>query len=84
MNYRVLLQRSAQKSLEKIPSETRHRIYASLKGLSENPRPPGCKKLRDSRYWRIRVGDYRAIYEIEEATRTVTVLRVAHRGEVYR
>ena len=84
MNYRVLLQRSAQKALEKFPPEVRNRIYFALKSLGENPRPTGCKKLRDSNYWRIRVGEYRAIYEIDDADRMVTVLRIAHRGEVYR
>jgi mRNA interferase RelE/StbE len=82
--HRVLLLRSAQKALQNIPSELRPRIYSALRALSENPRPPGCKKLRDSSYWRIRVGDYRAVYEINDASRTVTVMRIAHRGEVYR
>lgn len=84
MTFRVLLLRSTQKALQEFPSEIRARIYSALRGLGENPRPPGCKKLRDSNYWRIRVGDYRAVYEINDASRTVTVMRIAHRGEVYR
>ena len=84
MSYGVFLQRSAQKALEKVPSEIRDRIYHALRNLRDNPRPPGCKKLKNSGYWRIRIGDYRAIYEIEDAVQTVTVLRIAHRGEIYR
>lgn len=84
MSYRVLLQRSAQKALERIPPQARNRIYQALRSLGENPRPPGCKKLKDSAYWRIRIGEYRAIYVIDDAVKTVTVMRIAHRGEVYR
>ncbi len=84
MTYRVFVQRSAQKALEKIPSEVRERFYQVLRNLSANPRPPGCKKLKDSEYWRIRISDYRAVYEINDTARTVTVLRIAHRADVYR
>ena len=84
MNYRVLLERSAQKALELLSREVRERIYSALTSLSRNPRPPGCKKLKESNYWRLRVGDYRTIYEIDDAARVVLVLRIAHRSEVYR
>jgi len=53
--------------------------------LAENPRPPGCKKLKDTeRTWRIRVGVYRILYDIDDSGATLTVLRIGHRKEIYR
>jgi mRNA interferase RelE/StbE len=53
--------------------------------LAENPRSPGCKKLKDSEGdWRIRVGVYRILYNIDDSRSTVTILRIRHRKEVYR
>jgi mRNA interferase RelE/StbE len=51
--------------------------------LEHDPRPPGCKKLRGRDAWRIRIGDYRAIYEIDDGRLIVTVITVGHRREVY-
>ncbi len=53
--------------------------------LAENPRPPGCKKLKDTeRNWRIHAGVYRILYDIDDSSATVTVLRIGHRKDVYR
>ena len=84
MNYSVFLFSSAQKALEKLPEEPRRRVYSALRNLCQNPRPPGCKKLQNSDYWRIRIGDYRAVYEIDDSKKAVLVLRIAHRSKVYR
>ena len=60
------------------------RIVPRLEGLASEPRPPGCKKLRGGdNEWRIRIGDYRAVYEIDDVAKTVDVTRIAHRREVY-
>ena len=60
------------------------RIVPRLESLSSAPRPPGCKKLKGGdNEWRIRVGDYRIVCEIDDTTRTVDVTRIAHRREVY-
>jgi mRNA interferase RelE/StbE len=60
------------------------RIDRKILGLADNPRPPGCKKLRGYRdQWRIRVGDWRVVYLIDDAAKLVTITRVAHRREVY-
>jgi mRNA interferase RelE/StbE len=68
-------------SLDAIPYDSvKKRIYA----LAEEPRPPGCRKLKGDPGWRVRVGDYRIVYEVDDASRTVTVLRVGHRKEIYR
>ena len=84
MNYLVLIRRRAQEELARLSPEIRLRIYPALFNLGTDPRPPGCKKLKGREGWRIRVGDYRVIYEIDDAARRVIVLRVRHRSEAYR
>ncbi len=83
--YRVLLERGAEKDLTRLPSEIHDRVIAAIQGLATNPRPPGCRKLAGSKHdWRVRVGDYRVVYEIDDRIRVVRVNRVRHRREVYR
>ena len=83
--YRVLLERAAEKDLGHLSTGIHDRVIAAIRRLAKNPRPTGCRKLAggDSD-WRIRVGDYRVIYEIADDTREVRINRVRHRGEVYR
>ena len=60
------------------------RLVPRLEQLATEPRPPGCKKLRGGdKEWRIRIGDYRVVYEIDDDARAVDVTRIAHRSEVY-
>jgi mRNA interferase RelE/StbE len=83
--YRVFLERAAEKDLARLSSEVHDRVITAIRGLANDPRPPGCRKLSGSKHdWRIRVGDYRVVYEIAEAIRIVRVNRVRHRREVYR
>jgi len=83
--YRVLLERSVEKDLARLSSEIHERVIAAIQALATNPRPPGCRKLVGSKNdWRIRVGDYRVIFEIADKGRVVRVNRVRHRREVYR
>jgi mRNA interferase RelE/StbE len=83
--YRILLERSAERDLRRLSAEMHERVIAALQGLAANPRPPGCRKLAGSRNdWRIRVGDYRVVYEIADEIRVVRVNRIRHRREVYR
>ncbi len=83
--YRVLLERAAEKDLARLSSEGHERVIAAIQGLARNPRPPGCRKLAGSKNdWRIRVGDYRVVYEIADEIRIVRVNRVRDRREVYR
>ena len=83
--YRVLLERGAERDLARLSSEIHDRVIAAIQALANNPRPPGCRKLVGSKNdWRIRVGDYRVIYEIADKVRVVRVNRVRHRREVYR
>ena len=83
--YRVLLERTAEKDLSRLPSEARDRVIAAIQALATNPRPSGCRKLEGSKNdSRIRVGDYRVVYEIADEIRVVRVNRVRHRREAYR
>lgn len=83
--YEVYLERAAERDLRRLSAEDFHRIIPHIKALAENPRPPGCHKITGSKSdWRIRVGDNRVIYEIDEKAKAVRVMRVRHRREVYR
>lgn len=83
--YEVYLEGAAERDLRRLPAEAFHRIIPRICGLAENPRPPGCRKLTGSENdWRIRIGAYRVVYEIDEAQETVRVFRVIHRREAYR
>jgi mRNA interferase RelE/StbE len=83
--YRVLLERAAEKDLSRLPAEIHDRVIEAIQALAANPRPVGCRKLTGSKHdWRIRVGDYRVVYEIADVIRVVRVNRVRHRREVYR
>jgi mRNA interferase RelE/StbE len=84
MSYQVVLPKSAQKELDRLPDQISERILAALAGLETQPRPSGCKKLRGESAWRIRVGDYRVIYEIHDKVLQVIVVTIGHRREVYR
>lgn len=87
MAYTVTLKRSAEKELERFSSSLHDRIIDRLLALRHDPRPPGVKKLhgRDGREgYRIRVGDYRILYTVEEKRKVVEVFSIAHRKEVYR
>ena len=83
--YQVVVERSAEKDLKRLSAKIRPRVATALRGLASNPRPPGSRKLAGAEHgWRIRVGDYRIIYEIADVIRVVRVQRIRHRREVYR
>jgi mRNA interferase RelE/StbE len=84
MSYQVILPKSAQKELDRLPDQIEERILEALAGLETQPRPVGCKKLRGESAWRIRVGDYRIVYEIHDKVLQVIVVAIGHRREVYR
>ena len=85
MAYQVELRPAALRDFKRFPLEIQRRIRPTLDRLATNPRPPGLEKLATqvNRY-RIRVGDYRIIYEIRDAVLLVMVFRIAHRREAYR
>jgi mRNA interferase RelE/StbE len=83
-SYRVALTTSAEKELQHLSAELVARIWPRIERLASVPRPPGCKKLKGGdKQWRIRVGDYRVVYEVDDKARTVEVTRIGHRREVY-
>ena len=83
--YDVYLERSAERDLKKLSARDFHRIIPRIKALTEDPRPVGCRKIITSESdWRIRVGNYRVIYEIDEKAKEVRVLRVRRRPVAYR
>jgi mRNA interferase RelE/StbE len=84
ISYRVALTTSAEKELNWLPAKLITRMLGRLEKLASNPRPPGCKKLvGGDKQWRIRIGDWRVVYEIDDKAKTVDVTRIAHRREVY-
>lgn len=84
MKSQVVLPKSVQKELDRLPDDIAGRILARLAGLETNPRPVDVKKLKGRDAWRIRSGDYRVIYEIHDRVLQVIVITVGHRREVYR
>jgi mRNA interferase RelE/StbE len=84
MAYDVFLKRSAEKELDRLPTNIHDRIIEHLVSLKEEPRPVGAKKLRGRAGYRIRVGAYRILYVVDDSAKKVEVFSVAHRREVYR
>jgi mRNA interferase RelE/StbE len=84
VNYTVLILRRAQKELARLSPEPYARVRDAIRALAGDPRPQGCLKLTAREGWRVRVGDYRLVYEIDDKQRTVMVLHVGHRRDVYR
>jgi mRNA interferase RelE/StbE len=84
MNYQVFIRRPAQKSLLALPKHDYEIVRDATFALSANPRPHGCKKLNARDGWRIRVGQYRVIYTIDDGMRLVRVTHIGHRGDIYR
>ena len=83
--YRVIFKRSADKSLRTLPVSVQRRIAIAADALGSNPRPLGCSKLKgEDDLWRIRVGQYRVVYTIQDDALIVLVVRVAHRKDIYR
>lgn len=82
--YRIFIKPGAEKELDSLPESIRRRIVIKIFGLAENPRPHGSRKLHGLEGYRLRAGDYRVLYTVEDAPSTVTVQSVAHRREAYR
>lgn len=84
-DYSIALSASAAKELNALEESLFDRIDAMIEGLRKDPRPPGCKKLKGHKgLWRVRVGDYRIVYGVDDPLRSITILRVAHRSNAYK
>lgn len=85
MAYEVIVKPSAAKAIRKLDRTTQRRIVRLLEHLAEHPRPEGVVKMQgEENLWRLRIGDYRLIYEVHDDRLVVLVLRVGHRRDVYR
>jgi mRNA interferase RelE/StbE len=82
--YELLIAPAAKKALAKIEPKMQTRIEGALLLLSENPFPPAARKLADSPFYRVRVSDYRIIYEVFDSQLIIEVINVGHRREIYR
>ena len=83
-NYRLRIKKSATKEIEKISQPVRIRVVQAIEKLAQNPRPVGSQKLSGQEKFRIRVGNYRVLYEIIDDELIIFVVKVAHRKDVYR
>ena len=82
--YSITFARSARKELEELDARLVGRIFPKIKALAAEPRPAGCRKLQGEKYlWRIRVGDYRVVYAIDDQRQIVDVIAIRHRSAVY-
>jgi mRNA interferase RelE/StbE len=84
VKYQVRIIPSAEKEMDKLPGLIQRRISGKLLSLENNPRPTGAKKLSDREEYRLRVGNYRVLYTIDDKGRMATVFAIGHRREVYR
>jgi len=82
--YKVELRRRVRQSLDKLPEKDHRVVITALESLEQEPRPRGVEKIRGTELWRIRQGDYRAIYYINDREQIITVVRIGHRRDVYR
>jgi mRNA interferase RelE/StbE len=84
MRYSISISRRAQKELADLPRQVQVIVVDAITDLAADPRPPGCRKLHGRDGWRIRVGDYRVLYDIDDHTRIATVFHIGNRRDVYR
>ena len=83
-NYSVEVKPSARKELEALPDKVLARALKKIESLRDAPRPAGCKKLKAYKdQWRVRVGDWRILYIIDDPAKLISITRIAHRREVY-
>ncbi len=83
MSYNVEILRRAQKELADLPKETYLKICESVQSLAGDPRPSGCLKLKGREGWRIRAGNYRVLYKIDDQQQIITIVHIGHRRDVY-
>lgn len=83
--HKILIERSAERDLKNLTADLFKRLVTIIQKLEKNPRPRGCHKIKSSKnYWRIREGKYRIIYEVDDSTKEVRIMRVKHRKDAYK
>jgi mRNA interferase RelE/StbE len=83
-SYKLTIKKSAEKELKDIPKKDANRIVRRIQSLAGKPRPAGSKKLLAQTYYRIRQGDYRIVYSIDDPNCVVDIIKIGHRREIYR
>ncbi len=83
-SYSLLIKKSADRELRAIPKADLRRIIDRINELALNPRPPGSEKLAGQDRYRIRQGDYRVVYAVDDDRRTIEIVKIGHRREIYR
>jgi mRNA interferase RelE/StbE len=83
-SYKVLIKPSAVKELEAVPAKDRRKVAAKIQGLAADSRAPGSEKLSGQERYRLRQGDYRVVYAIDDAEQTVLVIKIGNRRDIYR
>ena len=84
MTYTITILPSVQKVIDKLAVADAARVIKTISALAANPRPHGCIKLEDRKGWRVRAGDIRILYEINDTDLVVIIIRVARRDKVYK
>ncbi len=84
MTYELTIEKAAQRSLARVPQPYQDRMIEAIGGLADAPRPTGAKKLAGRMAWRIRVGDYRVIYEVDDDSHKILVVSAGNRRDIYR
>ena len=83
-SYKIYFRKSAAKELEKLPKAALRKIIKIVERLSDEPRPAGCEKLSGHELYRVRHGDYRIVYSIQDNELTIWVIKVGHRKDIYK
>jgi mRNA interferase RelE/StbE len=83
-SYKLLIKPSAVKELEAVPAKDRRKVAAKIQAFAVEPRPPGSEKLSGQERYRLRQGDYRVVYAIDDAAHTVLVVKIGNRRDIYR
>ena len=85
MIFKIVITKHALKEITNLPTKTSKQVIAVIDDLASNPRPDGCKKLKGKKeyLWRVRVGDYRIIYQIEDLIKVIEIRKVGHRKNIY-
>ena len=82
--YRIELRQKAQRALDRLPENDFTAVSDTVKDLVNTSRPKGVEKIKSAGLWRVRQGDYRIVYNIDDDQKIVTILRIGHRREIYR
>jgi mRNA interferase RelE/StbE len=82
--YKIDIRRRAQRGLEKLSSNDFDAVIKAIANLSESPRPRGLEKINSTGLWRIRQGDYRIVYSLDDTQKLVIIVLVGHRREIYK